>query len=296
MGRKAFGPPEPPVEDAYGYPDHDAQKQREAELGAQTMTRDELAVYDLMKTISFLVFLVSFLTFGLGKLGMRTVWREKSQCAHRVSKKSFVALVFIFIFGMLVRNQGGELHKIIKRNKNGKNITPIQTIINQTDSFNLSEPIGRNLKGKHHREQEEELYFGYGDDVEDICEALDNDGCESDDRCSWCKSGAVPPACKSVTVAKTLPAAVFICDNLDASEEEFIPREDKGHGKHHGKGHKGKDHHKKDGKHGKGHHGKHEKTCCMKYAGMIYAITLFVHMCNLRCYYNKLNAWEAKRV
>lgn len=254
------------------------------------MTRDELATYDLMKTISFLVFLLSVLNFGLGKLGMRTVWRQKSQCANRVSKKSCIGLVFIFIFGMLVRKEGGELHKIIKRNKNGKNVSSIQTItnLNQTDSFNLTEPESFNLNEQFGRNLNWQKKF---DDVEDICEALDNDGCESDDRCSWCKSGAVPPACKSVAVAKSLPPAVFICDNLDTSEEEFIPREDKGHGKHHGKGKK--DHHKNK-KHG--HHGKHEKTCCMKYAGIIYAITLIVHMCNLRCYFHKLNAWETKRV
>merc|ERR1711990_528955 len=87
-------------------------------------------------------------------------------------------------------------------------------------------------------------------------------------------------------MAKTLPSAVFSCDNLDASE--FTPR---GHGKdHHGQ----KDQHK-GGKH-HGHHGKHEQKCCMKYFGFGYILTLIVHMCNLRCYFHKLSAWETKRV
>lgn len=34
----------------------------------------------------------------------------------------------------------------------------------------------------------------------------------------------------------------------------------------------------------------------MKYAGIIYAITLFFHLCNLRCFFHKLTAWETKRV
>lgn len=121
------------------------------------MTRDELATYDIMKTISFLVFLISVANFGLGKLGMRTVWREKSQCAHRVSKKSCIGLVFIIVIGMMIRNQGGELHRIIKRNKGSKIQADIKTIINKTDSFNISEPIGRNLR--HHHVDEDEEFF-----------------------------------------------------------------------------------------------------------------------------------------
>ena len=146
QGRKAFGPPEPPAEDEYGYPDHEAQRKREAELGAQTLTRDELASYDLMKTISFLILLLSGLNFGLGHLGMRTVWREKSHCAHRITKKSLIGLVFIAIFSLMVRHEGGELHKIIKRNKFQKSSPKdLETIINKTDHFNMTEPMGRNL-------------------------------------------------------------------------------------------------------------------------------------------------------
>lgn len=302
QGRRPFGPPEPPLMDQYGYPDHEAQKQKEAELGAQTMTRDELAVYDIVKTISFLFFLQSILSFGLGKLGMRTVWREKSICAHRVSRKSCFGLLFVFIFGMILKHEGGELHKIIMRNMGKQNhSSDISSIINKTDSFNLTEPLGRNLQSHH--KWEDEPFFG-DEPIEDICEALDNDGCESDERCSWCKSAAVASACKSVEVAKSLPQAVFDCDNLDASQEEFAGR----HQGHHGKFNK--DHHKggKGGKHGhhegKDRHGKHGKErkhgmckhCPMHYGGMIYVITLVMHMCNLRCYFHNLSTWEAKRV
>lgn len=70
------------------------------------MTRDELASYDIMKTISFLVLLLSVINFGLGKLGMRTVWREKSHCANRISKKSCIGLVFIVIFAIMLDHEG----------------------------------------------------------------------------------------------------------------------------------------------------------------------------------------------
>ena len=239
-----------------------------------------------MKTISFLFFLLSVVSFGLGKLGMRTVWREKSQCANRVSKKSCIGILFVVIFGMILKHEGTELHQIIMRNKFKKSSpNSIVSIINQTDSLNLTEPIGRNLRSHHRGEGEQ----SFGDDVEGICNALSNDGCESDERCSWCKSAAVPSVCHSVDMAKALPSAVFACDNLDASHEKFAGR---GHGKwnHHGKDHN--DHHK-GGKHGHGHH---EKPCPVTYGAYIYAFLLIFHMCNLRCYFHKLNAWETKRV
>ena len=47
------------------------------------------------------------------------------------------------------------------------------------------------------------------EDVEGICNSFEEDDCHSDDRCSWCKAGAVPDACHSQENAKILPAAVF---------------------------------------------------------------------------------------
>merc|ERR1711861_21485 len=122
--------------------------------------------------------------------------------------------------------------------------------------------------------------------------------CHADSLCSWCKASAVPDVCHSVENAKHLPEAVFSCDNLGIMDEEFTPRGNH-EGKHHGKGRKGhhgkgkEDHHMKGND---GHHKHHERACCMKYAGIIYAITLFFHLCNLRCFFHKLTAWEAKRV
>lgn len=146
QGRRPLGPPEPPMMNEYGYIDHEAQRKRESELGAQVMTRDELDSYDIMKTVSFLTFLLSAANFGLGKLGMRTVWREKSQCANRISKKSCIGLVFILIIGVMMRHEGGELHKIISRNREKVwSQKDFEKIINRTDSMNLTEPLGRQL-------------------------------------------------------------------------------------------------------------------------------------------------------
>lgn len=58
--------------------------------------------------------------------------------------------------------------------------------------------------------------FGLHDD-EDDCNALTSDStCNTNsDKCSWCISAAVKPACHSIENAKSLPAAVFQCSNID---------------------------------------------------------------------------------
>lgn len=53
-------------------------------------------------------------------------------------------------------------------------------------------------------------------------ETVEEKGCDSiakiDDchkaGCSWCKSGAVPPSCKTKDEARQLPPAVFQCDGI----------------------------------------------------------------------------------
>jgi len=52
----------------------------------------------------------------------------------------------------------------------------------------------------------------------DECEDQPEDACHANAACSWCTSAAVKAACRTTDQAKTLPAAVFHCDNLDAEE------------------------------------------------------------------------------
>jgi hypothetical protein len=72
QGKRPFGPPdeEPPKWD-----DWEAMEKREAEFGSQIITRDELAIYDIVKSASFFILMMALSTIMLGKLGMRTVWR-----------------------------------------------------------------------------------------------------------------------------------------------------------------------------------------------------------------------------
>lgn len=47
------------------------------------------------------------------------------------------------------------------------------------------------------------------------CEAIGSQSaCDADDKCAWCKSAAVKPACKDLDTARSLPSAVFSCDKI----------------------------------------------------------------------------------
>merc|ERR1712070_601844 len=59
---------------------------------------------------------------------------------------------------------------------------------------------------------------GLEDDASD-CEAVaGSDKCDADDRCAWCVSAAVKPACKDLATAKSLPSAVFKCDKIQVAD------------------------------------------------------------------------------
>jgi len=81
-------------------------------MGTQVVTRAELELYDLMKCVSGLMFIMSMLVVAMGKCGMRTVWREKSKVGHRVTKKSAIIVAFIAFFGMWLKKEGQKIHEI----------------------------------------------------------------------------------------------------------------------------------------------------------------------------------------
>lgn len=45
------------------------------DMDSEFMSRDEFALYDTFKTLSFISFVMSVLVLGIGKLGMRSAWR-----------------------------------------------------------------------------------------------------------------------------------------------------------------------------------------------------------------------------
>lgn len=56
---------------------------------------------------------------------------------------------------------------------------------------------------------------------EDVCNALGNENaCNVNVKCSWCKAGAVADACHSIDNAKRLPPAVFDCSKIGMEQEK----------------------------------------------------------------------------
>ena len=62
-------------------------------------------------------------------------------------------------------------------------------------------------------------------DDEAMCNAYAETDCMANNKCSWCKAGAVRDACHSVDNAKMLPPAVFDCSNIGQEPEEMFFQE-----------------------------------------------------------------------
>jgi cathepsin L len=58
------------------------------------------------------------------------------------------------------------------------------------------------------------------------CTGKSESDCHADSTCSWCISAAVPSACNTVEDAKSLPSAVFQCDNLGLQSGDDMSWED----------------------------------------------------------------------
>jgi hypothetical protein len=108
------------------------------------MTRDEFAIIDMVKNFAIALFFVSMMTFAIGKVGMRSVWREKSWATHWISKKSAMVMVIICIFSFFGKSQMNQLHRISKRYKSTDDSTIDLSSVNETSEF--EQPSARNLE------------------------------------------------------------------------------------------------------------------------------------------------------
>lgn len=79
------------------------------------ITRDELAVYDLLKSMSFFMFMASLFIGIIGRLGKRSVWREKSWATKWIGMKSLMLLVLTFACGLVLKGDSHEFFKITRR-------------------------------------------------------------------------------------------------------------------------------------------------------------------------------------
>jgi len=51
--------------------------------------------------------------------------------------------------------------------------------------------------------------------LKESCSQTDENSCNADSACSWCKSAAVKAKCNTLANAKALPAAVFSCSKVN---------------------------------------------------------------------------------
>jgi hypothetical protein len=149
-GDKPWGPP--------------PTREEERAMGTQVVTRDELLVYDTLKTMSYLMFLMSILVIGMGKCGLRIVWREKSKVGHRVLKKSFIIFALVGLMGIAVHYNGGKVQEIKKQYNKHDDQEQMQDMNEPTDKF--------------------EMFFK----VNHACNYKYANECDADSACTWCTS------------------------------------------------------------------------------------------------------------
>ena len=168
-------------------------------MGTKVVTRDELELYDMMKNMSYAMFIMSASVIGMGKCGMRSVWREKSKVGKRMIKKSAIATTIIALFGVMIMHQGHHMHRIVKQ-------------------YRKEDPEEEREEWRRSEDRFPEFLS-----ANDACAFADADSCDAASACTWCKSAAVKSSCKDINDAKALPASIFSCDKLQDVEEIVEP-------------------------------------------------------------------------
>lgn len=197
-GGKHHGPPPRP---------EDLEK-----MAPKYVSRDEFDVYDSIKTMTMITFFIFGKILAIGKCGKWITWRNRSAVTKRVLKKSCLGLLLVFIMSLWAMKEGKHMKSIIKRHKHEP--TQIEwPPMEDGEEFSVD---GGNRRLEEFSVAPKDSLIFLGDD-EATCYALSSEGsCNAkSDLCSWCKAGAVADKCHSIANAKTLPAAVFSCSNID---------------------------------------------------------------------------------
>jgi hypothetical protein len=80
------------------------------------VTEDELAVYDLMRNMMLLCFLVMLVLTVIGRLGVKAARKNKAKVAHHVTCKSFLLLIPFVLLLVSIKIQAKKFKRILEAN------------------------------------------------------------------------------------------------------------------------------------------------------------------------------------
>lgn len=177
--------------------------------------RIENGIYDFMRTIDVVKAAIGFLVFVMGLTGYATINRGKALGAQKNFQRVFYTLMVFLIFFVYLRKQEKSVDWIVTSLQMGSlNNSNWDHVINNmpAEPVKVEEPTKRVLAADP---------FTKFKKTSDQCKTQhsEEDGCNKDADCVWCKCAAVPSACWSVEDSKRLPAAVYVCDK---KEEEVV--------------------------------------------------------------------------
>jgi uncharacterized metal-binding protein len=78
------------------------------------VSREEFALYDVFKSMSFIQFIISCLVLCMGVKGIRLSLRQKTPLARKIFKKTRCTLLIITFLGLILGHFHHEKMKIIE--------------------------------------------------------------------------------------------------------------------------------------------------------------------------------------
>jgi len=214
-GPHPHGPPPPPQ----GEEDHDRR--------SRMMSRDEFDLYDIIKSVTFLTWMMGVAVLCIGKKSLCAVYRHKPEFTQKVFKKNIFRIGFLAFIGLIVHHYAKEAGRIIHHGRPHPHNNTEAANEMHIDGPHEMPPMrmrgGRKLRGGHHFDMSPPQFFFHSN--ADCHSQSAQDSCDAIDGCSWCKSAAVASSCKTMDEAAALPASIFSCDKLEEEEdiEEPMP-------------------------------------------------------------------------
>ena len=96
--------------------DKDAMSQPPAEETSETISRDEFKLYDLMRNMMLLCLMAFAVLVCVGKLGLKSVKKEKAKKAQKVFGKSILLMIPFALMLVAIKIQAGKFKKILVKN------------------------------------------------------------------------------------------------------------------------------------------------------------------------------------